>query len=137
MLPSRDSLVRLQLSFREEFLQRFEKTGRRLHASATCKLSTEHQEFSLLISERGEMPAVFSLVVGLFVLSVAAFARNREASTETTLIPLDAQVIKVPVAVDDSSSRASRGDPSGIEDSSASKSRSGVRPPDRPSNSSG
>jgi hypothetical protein len=137
MLPSRDSLVRLQLSFRKEFLQRFEKTGRRLHASATCKLSTEHQEFSLLISERGEMPAVFSLVVGLFVLSVAAFARNREASTETTLIPIDAKVINVPVAVDESSSRASRGDSSGIEDSSASKSRSGVRPPDRPSNSRG
>ena len=137
MLPSRDSLVRLQLSFRKEFLQRFEKTGRRLHASATCKLSTEHQEFSLLISERGEMPAVFSLVVGLFVLSVAAFARNREASTETTLIPIDAKVINVPVAVDEPSSRASRGDSSGIEDSSASKSRSGVRPPDRPSNSRG
>ena len=81
------------------------------------------------------MPAVFSLVVGLFVLSVAAFARNREASTETTLIPIDAQVINV--AVDESSSRVSRGDSSGIEDSSASKSRSGVRPPDGPSNSRG
>ncbi len=137
MLPSRDSLVRLQSSFRKEFLQRFEKTGRRLHASATCKLSNEHQQFTLLISERGEMPAVFSLVVGLFVLSVAAFARNREASAETALIPIDPQAMPAPVDVDNSSGRSSRGDSARIEDNSASKSRSGVRPPDRPSNSSG
>jgi hypothetical protein len=137
MLPSRDSLVRLHLSFRKEFLHRFEKTGRRLHASVTCKLSTEHQDFSLLISERGEMPAVFSLVVGLIVLSIAAFARNREASTETTLIPIEAQSLQVPVAVDDSSGRVSRGDSARIEGNSASQSRSGVRASDRPSNSRG
>jgi hypothetical protein len=135
MLPSRDSLVRLHLSFRKEFLQRFEKTGRRIHASVTCKLSTEHQDFSLLVSERGEMPAVFSLVVGLIVLSVAAFARNREESTETTLIPIEAQPLHAPAAVDDSSGRAARGDSARIEGHSASPSRSDVRAPDRPSNS--
>ena len=137
ILPSSDALANRLLSFRKEFLQRFEKTGRRVHASVTCRLSAETQEFSLLISQRAEMHAVFSLVAGLFVLSVAAFARNREASTETTLIPIEAKVIQVPVSVDDSSSLASRSDSARIEDHLASKSRSGVRPPDRPSNSKG
>ncbi len=138
MLPSRDSLIQLQGSFRKDFLQRFEKNGRRIHASTTCKLTNEHHEFSLSISQRGEVPAVFSLVVGLFVLSVAAFARNREVSTEAALIPLEAPVIHVSTTNEESAKKSSPRTTSGvIENNSAAKSASGVRPPDNPSTPKG
>lgn len=132
MLPSRDSLVRLQASFRKDFLQRFETAGRRIHASATCKLTNEHHEFSLSISQRGEIPAVFSLVVGLFVLSVAAFARNREVSSETALIPLETPIIQVSIASEESANKTSRTTSGAKEINSAAKSPSGVRPTENP-----
>ena len=137
MLPSRDSLVRTQVSFRKDFLQRFEKTGRRIHASATCKLTNDHREFSLSISQRGEIPAVFSLVVGLFVLSVAAFARNREASSETALIPIETPVIQVSIANEESANKVSRSTSGAMENNSAAKSPSGIRPPENPSSPTG
>jgi hypothetical protein len=137
ILPSRDSLIRLQASFRRDFLQRFDKTGRRIHASATCKLTDEHHEFSLSVSQRGEIPAVFSLVVGLFVLSVAAFARNREVSSETALIPLETPIIQVNIAKEESANKASRSVSSANENNSAAKSPSGVRPPENTSSPNG
>ncbi|MFO1000649.1 MAG: hypothetical protein U0936_09930 [Planctomycetaceae bacterium] len=132
MLPSKDSLVRTQISFRRNFLQRFEKTGRRIHASATCKLTNEHREFSLSISQRSEIPAVFSLVVGLFVLSVAAFARNREVSSETDLNPIATPVTQVSIPDDESANKVSHTSPGATETNSAAKSPSGVRPPENP-----
>lgn len=135
MLPSRDSLVQLKQAFRKEFLQRFEKTGRSIHASVTCKVSTEHQEFFLLISQRGEMPAIFSLIVGLFVLSAAAFARNREARSETALIPIDGPVIHVDV--EESANRKSAVNSAGIANDFGSRSASGTRPPENPSTPTG
>lgn len=137
ILPSRDSLIRLQASFRRDFLQRFDKTGRRIHASASCKLTDEHHEFSLSVSQRGEIPAVFSLVVGLFVLSVAAFARNREVSSETALIPLETPIIQVNIAKEESANKASRSVSSANENNSAAKSPSGVRPPENTSSPNG
>lgn len=133
MLPSKDSLAATHGSFRRDFLQRFEKAGRRIHASATCKLTNEHREISLSISQRGEIPAVFSLVVGLLVLSVAAFARNRETSSETTLIPIETPVFSDPAAHEDSANKVQQSPSGVVSNNSPVRSPSGVRTTSNPS----
>lgn len=132
MLPPRDSIVRLQSSFRKEFLQRFEQSGRRIHASVTCKLNKEDQEFALSISQRGEMPAVFSLVVGLLVLSVAAFARNRQDSAASLVVPLELPDSRASLTKEESANRPSLGDFGRIDHQPVLKPLSDIRPSDDP-----